>query len=270
MPGTHRFGINLTEELKTPPALGEDTPESAAFTTLKASTDPVDEHGVGDRGYNDLRYMTKDLNITTSIDPGINEAVSTIIIDEFSGVKITLNSAGNSQTLQDPSDTLVIKRFIVVVEDSTGENTIEVNGITMSDGEAQWFIWNGSSWTAISAVDAEDISFTPVDDIVATNSQSAIAEVNLKSAKNTTIISITGTIAASTNFSTTASGVSYTKSGDNGDLKTSELLFNNTEYIKIMLNGIYASKGVHVTWQSQTSFQLDIIVDSGDEIIILS
>ena len=36
--------------------IGQTTPAKGAFTELKASTDPVDEHGVGDRGYNDIRY----------------------------------------------------------------------------------------------------------------------------------------------------------------------------------------------------------------------
>ena len=36
--------------------IGQTTPAAGAFTALKASTDPVDEHGVGDRGFNDLRY----------------------------------------------------------------------------------------------------------------------------------------------------------------------------------------------------------------------
>ncbi len=36
--------------------VGNATPATGAFTTLKASTDPVDEHGVGDRGFNDARY----------------------------------------------------------------------------------------------------------------------------------------------------------------------------------------------------------------------
>lgn len=39
--------------------IGPVTPAAGAFTTLKASTDPTDEHGVGDRGYNDNRHITK-------------------------------------------------------------------------------------------------------------------------------------------------------------------------------------------------------------------
>lgn len=36
--------------------IGQDIPDKGAFTELKASTDPVDEHGVGDRGFTDGRY----------------------------------------------------------------------------------------------------------------------------------------------------------------------------------------------------------------------
>lgn len=36
--------------------IGQNTPAAGTFTALKAGTNPVDEHGVGDRGFNDLRY----------------------------------------------------------------------------------------------------------------------------------------------------------------------------------------------------------------------
>lgn len=159
-------------------AIGTVTPAAGAFTTLKASTDPVDADGVGDRGYNDARYMLKDLDATTSTDPATNAAVSTSILDGYGGVIITLTGAGNAQTLQTPTDTAVIKRFIVVTDDANGANTIEVNGITMSAGEAQRFIWDGSAWVAITAVDADDIAFTPSGDIIATNVQTAIQELD--------------------------------------------------------------------------------------------
>ena len=35
--------------------IGETTPAAGSFTTLKATTDPVDANGVGDRGFNDDR-----------------------------------------------------------------------------------------------------------------------------------------------------------------------------------------------------------------------
>lgn len=121
-------------------------------------------------------------NATTITDPAVNAAVTTAIIDEYSGNIITLTAAGNSQTLQNPTDTAVIKRFIVVADDGNGSHAIEVNGITLSAGEAQWFIWDGSAWVAITAVDADDISFTPTGSVVATDVQAAIAEVDTEKA----------------------------------------------------------------------------------------
>lgn len=54
--------------------IGQDTPDKGAFTELKASTDPVDEHGVGDRGYHDNRYgviVYNDIGIPGRQDFGI-------------------------------------------------------------------------------------------------------------------------------------------------------------------------------------------------------
>lgn len=39
--------------------IGQNTPAAGAFTVLKASTDPADAHGVGDKGYNDTQYTQK-------------------------------------------------------------------------------------------------------------------------------------------------------------------------------------------------------------------
>ena len=44
--------------------VGQDTPAPGAFTVLKASTDPTDEHGVGDRGFNDARYCLEANNLS--------------------------------------------------------------------------------------------------------------------------------------------------------------------------------------------------------------
>lgn len=165
--------------------IGQKIPAKGAFTELKASTDPVDEHGVGDRGFNDVRYMLKDLDVTTVTDPAIDAAVTTAIVNSYGGVIITLTGAGNSQTLGTPTDATIIKRFIVVIK---GAHNIQVNGITMTGGEAQWFIWDSASWVAIEAVDADDITFTPTGDIIATNVQSAIAEVDNEKMKRVTLV----------------------------------------------------------------------------------
>jgi len=156
--------------------IGQTTPAAGAFTVLK-SDDPVDAHGIGDRAYNDIRY-TISLPSTTVADPALNAATSTAIIDSYGGVVITLTGAGNAQTLQDPTDLATIRKFMVVADDGNGANTITVNGIVMSAGEAYLFAWDGSAWMVISAVDAGDITFTPAGTIVATNVQLAIEELD--------------------------------------------------------------------------------------------
>jgi len=161
--------------------IGQRQAKKGAFTELKASTDPVDEHGVGDRGFNDGRYTPKDLDATTATDPATNAAVT---IDAYGGVIITLTGAGNAQTLQDPTDTVAIKRFIVVVK---GAFNIEVNGITMSGGEAQRFIWDGASWIAITAVDADDIAATPYGEVIATDVQAYLDALEDGRAFNTDV-----------------------------------------------------------------------------------
>jgi uncharacterized repeat protein (TIGR02543 family) len=87
---------------------------------------------------------------------------------------------------------------------------------------------------------------------------------------NVTLLNVTAKIEADTNFSVTSSGTGYTFSGDAGDLMSTAALFNAIEKIAVYLNGVYQEKGVNVTWQSATSFRLNSIVDSGDEITIIS
>jgi len=85
-----------------------------------------------------------------------------------------------------------------------------------------------------------------------------------------TILTITAKIAANTNFSTTSSGTGYTKSGDDGYLLESEALFNDSREIQIFLNGVMQKKGFEAIWKANVTFQLNIIVDTDDEIIILT
>ena len=44
--------------------IGGTTPAAGSFTTLKASTDPVDEDGIGDRGFTDGRYCLEANNLS--------------------------------------------------------------------------------------------------------------------------------------------------------------------------------------------------------------
>lgn len=125
------------------------------------------------------------LPANTITDPAINAAATTAIIDGYSGVIITLTAAGNAQTLQSPTATAKIRKFLVAMNDTNGAFACEVNGITMSAGEAQWFLWEGSAWIAITAVDADDITATPHGDIVATNTQAYLDELEDEKEKRT-------------------------------------------------------------------------------------
>ena len=44
--------------------IGGTTPAAGSFTTLEASTNPVDADGVGDRGFNDARYCLESNNLS--------------------------------------------------------------------------------------------------------------------------------------------------------------------------------------------------------------
>ena len=96
----------------------------------------------------------EELQLTTSTDPEVNAAVTTELIGNYRGVVIKLNGAGNPQTLQDPADTTAGQEYIVICDDANGVYTIDVNGITMSAGEAQSFVWDGSAWAATTVLDA--------------------------------------------------------------------------------------------------------------------
>ena len=87
-------------------------------------------------------------SMTTVTDPAINAAVTTVIIDAYTGTIITLTGAGNAQTLQDPTVVTAGKIF-TVVNDDTSTNSIVVNGFTITPGEGQSFIWDGSAWGPI-------------------------------------------------------------------------------------------------------------------------
>ncbi len=83
-------------------------------------------------------------NFTTITDPAINAAVTTAIVDSYNGIVVTLTAAGNAQTLQAPTSSTV-KRFVVINND-TSTHSIVVNGITLTAGKGQPFVYDGSAW----------------------------------------------------------------------------------------------------------------------------
>ena len=168
----------LTARLASPGEIGGTSPSVGNFTSINATVDPVDDDGVGRKAYNDARYKSILTDMTTSFNPGANDAVTTAIIDAYDGVIITLDVGGIAQTLQTPTITNPGNTFVVVCDDGNGGNTIVVNGITMSAGDAQWFIWDGGSWDTVSAVTAADVTFVPHRTITSTNVQEAIQELD--------------------------------------------------------------------------------------------
>ena len=95
------------------------------------------------------RTDTRPLKTTSVTDPWVNEAVSTIILDTYSGVIITTTTTGNAQTLQTPTNTTEIKRFSVINND-TSTDDITVNWETISPWEVKYFLWDWSAWTTES------------------------------------------------------------------------------------------------------------------------
>ena len=126
-----------------------------------------------------------------------------------------------------------------------------------------------SKYTAATLFEDDDI-FVCVKDGVTKKITGAQIRSGIGSLRNETLLSITGSIAAVTPFSVTSGGTGYTKSGDDGNLLASAALFNEQESISIFLNGVYQEKGIHATWLSAASFKLDVAVDNGDEITIIS
>ena len=78
-------------------------------------------------------------------DPAVDAAVTTAKIDVFSGTVITLTAAGNSQTLGAPTDTTAGRKFFVVNND-TSNNSLPVNGLTLTAGQYAEFRWDGTAW----------------------------------------------------------------------------------------------------------------------------
>ena len=120
-----------------------------------------------------MSYCGDPIPTTTSTDPATNAAVTTAIVDAYSGVVITLTAAGNAQTIEAPTITTATKKFWVINNDTSSDN-IEVNGIVLEPGQSQAFLWDGDAWNVATGIDAEDITFTPTTDIPATDVQGAI------------------------------------------------------------------------------------------------
>lgn len=108
-------------------------------------------------------------NYTTITDPATNAAVSTAILDAYGGVIITTTTTGNAQTIQSPTITTVGKTFIVANNDSS-THSITVNSVTLAAGDSQWFVWDGTAWSAVSSMYATTSSSGVIE--LSTNAES--------------------------------------------------------------------------------------------------
>ena len=96
--------------------------------------------------------VTMTENFTTSTDPATNAAVSTTIVNTYNGVIVTLTGAGNTQTLQNPTTAATIRKFLVINNDTSTHNLpVVANSVTftLTPGEGQCFIWDGTAWGPI-------------------------------------------------------------------------------------------------------------------------
>lgn len=115
--------------------IGQKTPKAGAFTDLKASTDPVDEHGVGDKGFNDGKYLV--------FDEIIQAATDTLTATECRSKQINNygQSAENTQTL--PAATKGLLGRAVIATAGAGafhlkagaSDKIYLDGVALDDGD---------------------------------------------------------------------------------------------------------------------------------------
>ena len=98
------------------------------------------------------QLQTNVSNMTTATDPAANAATTAAIVAAYSGTIITTTAAGNSQTLASPSVTTAGRTFMVINNDtSTHSIPVVANSVTftITPGEAQMFIWDGTAWGPI-------------------------------------------------------------------------------------------------------------------------
>jgi len=131
--------------------------------------------------YDKIELVVAGKPFTTSTDPASSDATTTAIVDAYGGVVITTTAAGNAQTIANPTLSTAGKDFTVVNND-TSSDAIAVNGIDLAVGTAQRYVWDGSAWAAVEAVDAGDITNVPAGNIAATNVQAALNELDTEKA----------------------------------------------------------------------------------------
>ena len=137
------------------------TAAAGDFTTLKAATNPTDEHGVGDRGYNDTRYFEasrfKVSHLTITGEAGA--AITCQLYSDYNGDTIAqetgiaksggtnfeLNASGNTVTIAESSLSALLT---AVIATRFGSDDTDVGGSSIFHYDSEInFIVNSSSGT---------------------------------------------------------------------------------------------------------------------------
>ena len=147
-------------------------------------------------------------------DPIADAAVTTAVIDAYSGVVVTLTAAPTSQVMQALTTATIFKQF-VVVNDSISTNDLVVtygsgaSTVIVDPGHGQKFFWVGAEWTLGASLDASDISSLPQEWLAGTDVQANITEL-LKGSGITLIADTVLTTAYSRYISNSLTPLSHT------------------------------------------------------------
>lgn len=205
---------------------------------IKCSSDFTSITNPADVWITGFRYKGKTVQNSFWLDPSINVGIndpSTIIPN--TGDRYIIGTAPVGVWAGHPNEiALYIGTNYVFFVPTAGV-------ITFNQNTGTYYWYNGTSWSAWGG------------------SGGATAD---------TLLSITTTIPSGSTYDVTSSGAGYTKTRDNGFLGADATAFNKTEYLQVYLNGMLMNKSVDVVWLSTNTFQLNYIVDNGDEIIIIS
>lgn len=141
------------------------------------------------------------------------------------------------------------------IKDATpaaGDIIIDDEGVLQGTAGEMDFIGSGVDVSVVAGIATVDIPATP--------------SVVIKKTR----LEAVGHVVAGSPLSVVASGVGYIKSGDNGFLEISSILFISNNNIQICPGGAEEVKGVDVVWVNSNTFTLSTDLDPGDYILIYS
>jgi hypothetical protein len=232
------------------------------------------------------------LPMATSTNPGVSAATTVTIVDANSGVIILQNDGSPAaQTIGSPTVVTAGKIFTVVNNDTSVDNVV-VNGFTVTPGEAQSFIWDGSAWGPT------DLGITsipvPITQGGTGSSTAAGAFTNIKQAATTsatgvveletvaetvagagTAMSPTGagvaaTIAVNANPKAMSQGVALTAAAAPAILNAHSTVFSNTTN-SFGIGGDFilptwtpaANQVLRNKWAANVGYKIEVVLTSG-------